>query len=398
MNCLEVMELMQRQLDEDLDAQEEALLDAHLEHCSECAEMRVRLKLLSSELTNLPKVVPSYSLVDAILPRLNEIDLQAAGHTPDDTHSPQQESVDIKPHGIPWTRRSRSQISWKAVGGVVAAGLIIGFFLFRTNNSLMDQADGLLQSGNNNASSAAMPTRNTDNTKDTEGSGAANPPNGDMKRDNGSSDMKSVTPAQPVDPTPKINEAPQATATPSASLRGSDKQPPAAAKKEEVNPVVPSGNPLIGKQPEASSFPAPVPTASTMEAPVEGESKGSQSEEKSTVPGPTPTTRVGPTDKTADSNKRINALRSIASIMPEETSESADGKYVAAIEQHHVLIKASDTSEVVFTSKHVWSESDKVTLQSWSEDHKLVYQVVNDTGTQTFQIDLATQTETSLKK
>ncbi len=55
MNCQEVMEFMQRQLDGDLDAKEEDELHAHLMHCLDCAQMFERLQRLSDELTQLPK-------------------------------------------------------------------------------------------------------------------------------------------------------------------------------------------------------------------------------------------------------------------------------------------------------------------------------------------------------
>ena len=73
MNCQEVMEYMQRQLDDDLDEHEYEVLINHTRHCPDCAAMFERLQLLSAELTSLPKVIPSYSLVDAIMPRLQEL-------------------------------------------------------------------------------------------------------------------------------------------------------------------------------------------------------------------------------------------------------------------------------------------------------------------------------------
>ena len=75
MNCQEVMELMQRQLDDDLDESEIEVLMNHTRQCPDCAAMFERLQLLSAELTSLPKVMPSYSLVDAIMPQLERIEL-----------------------------------------------------------------------------------------------------------------------------------------------------------------------------------------------------------------------------------------------------------------------------------------------------------------------------------
>jgi hypothetical protein len=413
MNCQEVMELMQRQLDEDLDAQEEEILDAHLKHCAECAEMQMRLKLLSSELTSLPKVIPAYSLVDAILPRLVEIDGQAAGSGQDDTYSSSLiEPASTQPRGIPWARRSRSPISWKVAGGVIAAGLIIGFFIFQPNNPLSNQADGLLQPRkNSDAKSAATSVGAQEKNKDTAGSAEqhkpTNPSSGDMKKDSNygnSGDLKTETKGTTADPAAKNSEHSQKTTVPSPNEPKADKpitHSGAAAKggTNNSNSEVPSVSPDTSEQPQISSPElSPEPSAyPTMEAPTV-ESLKRKSEQKGFAPDSTSAPEQEPVEtSSADTNKGMSALKSIGPIMPEETSESLDGKYVAAIEQHHVLIKVSDSGEIVFTSKKIWSESDKVTLQKWSEDHKLTYQVVNDMGTQTFQIDMSNQSETVLK-
>ena len=49
----------------------------------------------------------------------------------------------VQPPKLPWTRRLGSQFSWKFAGGVVAAGLILGFFAFNLQHPMLEQADGL---------------------------------------------------------------------------------------------------------------------------------------------------------------------------------------------------------------------------------------------------------------
>ncbi|OBR63131.1 hypothetical protein A7K91_23815 [Paenibacillus oryzae] len=138
MNCQEVMELMQRQLDDDLDESEITVLMNHTRQCPECAEMLERLKLLSAELTSLPKVTPSYSLVDAILPELLRIDEMKNTDTdtvtdtdtenallPEtDTVLPAAAAPDI---GV--QRRRKRWRSWGSIGGVVAAGIVASIFM-----------------------------------------------------------------------------------------------------------------------------------------------------------------------------------------------------------------------------------------------------------------------------
>lgn len=74
MNCTEVGELMQRNLDCDLNKVELETLMTHLSDCSKCTALFDRLMLLSGSLEQLPRVVPSISIVDAILPELERID------------------------------------------------------------------------------------------------------------------------------------------------------------------------------------------------------------------------------------------------------------------------------------------------------------------------------------
>lgn len=78
MNCTEVGELMQRQLDYDLDEHELTILMTHLGECKACQALFERLTLLSGSLEQLPRVTPSISIVDAILPELDAIDRQRA--------------------------------------------------------------------------------------------------------------------------------------------------------------------------------------------------------------------------------------------------------------------------------------------------------------------------------
>lgn len=76
MNCEEVMELMQRSLDGDLSLQEQTRMTDHIRACPECAVLLERLVRLSNNLADLPRVEPRFSLVDAILPKLDQIDAE----------------------------------------------------------------------------------------------------------------------------------------------------------------------------------------------------------------------------------------------------------------------------------------------------------------------------------
>lgn len=127
MNCQEVMELMHRQLDGDLSDDELDVLMNHTRQCPECAATFERLKHLSAELASLPKVTPRYSLVDAILPELERIELlstQPASVQPPAALPPEEQSVSTRR-----LQRKRRWPSWSAIGSVVAAGIVAGFFI-----------------------------------------------------------------------------------------------------------------------------------------------------------------------------------------------------------------------------------------------------------------------------
>jgi hypothetical protein len=153
MKCDDVMELMQRHLDFDLGDSEEQAMLAHLQGCPDCADLYERLKLLSRELAQLPKVSPPYSIVDSILPRLEGLGGMA---------EPSAASAVVEQQALPVhdelaaRREKKGLISWKIVSGVAAAGLVLGMFIFNGNGDKKDTqlAESLLSKSE---SPAAMP-------------------------------------------------------------------------------------------------------------------------------------------------------------------------------------------------------------------------------------------------
>jgi anti-sigma factor RsiW len=119
MNCPEVMELMQRHVDGDLNAEETSHMLDHVGHCPDCAAMLQRLLHLSRGLEQLPRVVPPYSLVDAILPQLGNGEA-AGAETADDT-------VVLAPSE---RRAARSRREWMGrLSGVAAVAIVVGLLL-----------------------------------------------------------------------------------------------------------------------------------------------------------------------------------------------------------------------------------------------------------------------------
>ena len=145
MRCEGVMELMQRCLDEDLTEEEKTCMLEHMKTCDSCAGMFERLNRLSEELVNLPKVTPPYSIVDSILPRLDEIDQQLAN-----SRSPKVSG---------WQRFRRS-FSYRALAGAAAAVVVVVAAASQlprlfTDHSVSDSA--MVSSGSSDARESAGP-------------------------------------------------------------------------------------------------------------------------------------------------------------------------------------------------------------------------------------------------
>lgn len=400
MNCQEVIELMQRQLDHDLNAQEEELMWAHLEHCLDCANMFERLEKLSIELTNLPKVEPAYSLVDAILPKLDEIDLQAAT-AGRETVIPLVTTASgtgvVLPHKLPWTRRFGSQISWKIAGGVVAAGLAIGFFIFGTKNPISENADSFLQPRSKAESKASTSAGAANKSDSAQESALTN----NLKVMDQKSDAKAASPAASANASEQVAKGnePVPTASPIESPSSKAVQPaqqePLPTGSSDKNQKGYGENPLPTNEPAAThgaSSPTPAPAlepGESAQVTPTGARKDTAGEEK-----------VPDSGASSPPVKSITPPPPFASIMAKKFAElnSPDGKYVALVEQQKVIIRDASKNGIVFSSEKIWSESDQVTLLSWSEDNKLTYEVTSGTQTQAFAIDMSAKTETALSK
>lgn len=122
MICQEVMELMQRYIDDDLNQQETSLMMDHVGQCPDCAAMLVRLQQLSTELEQLPRVVPRYSLVDAILPELDRL----ASAQSDSVHTAETDTQPV-PARLRTTRPGRNM--FRKLSAVIAAGVVAGLLI-----------------------------------------------------------------------------------------------------------------------------------------------------------------------------------------------------------------------------------------------------------------------------
>lgn len=116
MKSQEVMELMNRYLDGDLDDRERQKLERHLAQSPEAAALFERLQRLHHDLEQLPQVTPPASIVDAILPKLE----QAGAMADEETQARRAVSRT--------ERRARYRLNW-AGGAALAAVLLLAVVL-----------------------------------------------------------------------------------------------------------------------------------------------------------------------------------------------------------------------------------------------------------------------------
>lgn len=251
MKCAEVMEWMHRYLDHDLSQEEMLEMFRHIDDCPSCAEIFDRLTMLSRQLEELPDVKPPFSLVDSILPQLEQLD-----------RGVREEPVMVgseDPKIVPFTRQSTrgkkpkgASIATRTGIGAAAAAVILLFAIFNMPESMpgadMDQA---YNSAGSEASSKMM-TESADN--------AATADAGQNNSTDGSGE---------------IFFAEQATSEPDAEGAPLNSTGPATedgAKSADIPAAADSG-PAQGKEPPATQAPSAKRNATA--PPAENSRKGS---------------------------------------------------------------------------------------------------------------------------
>ncbi|GGF78660.1 hypothetical protein GCM10010912_24680 [Paenibacillus albidus] len=161
MNCAEVMEWMHRYLDHDLSPAEKIEMFRHIDSCPSCTEILDQLTLLHQELEHLPDVSPPFSLVDSILPRLDELDRAGSEAGYAVSAEPAQQDVQDEAAVVPFSRKSTrgksskgSSIATRTGIGAAAAAVLLGIALFNMPESLPGaQVESMMQSNADTAGS-----------------------------------------------------------------------------------------------------------------------------------------------------------------------------------------------------------------------------------------------------
>lgn len=419
MKCEEMMNLMQQSLDQDLTAEEERVMLAHLKQCPGCSDLYVRLKLLNEELAQLPKVKPAYSIVDAILPQLEELPLWGA-----EPASGPETSAAAKEQAVPFStaaarKNRRGLVSWKIFSGVAAAGIIIGLMLSNPDNLRLDQSasESAVMKNEAGAPQAASGKEKFSGDVNKEAPPAMDRANADV----------AVVPTQTVT-TGASSGAPSATPAASAGESGEQKDmsgrvtvaspPESLLRQQEQQQLSQSSNPPSSeqKEPAAGASPAasgdnqqqaadsPEASASEPEG-VRGESPGSETSltdiyqsfmatdvvEKSGVAGPAQEKAATALPVDADAKRTaLQALTGTPVNGAPEPQTSPDGLYTAAVVEGKVTI-AGKGGASVFVSPVQQGPEDQVTFQGWTDAHTFSYTLRSANGTETVYVISASE-------
>ncbi|MBB6729759.1 anti-sigma factor family protein [Cohnella zeiphila] len=362
MNCQEVMELMQRSLDGDLDAAETSLMTEHIRSCPDCAAMLERLTRLSNGLAQLPRVVPSFSIVDSILPQLEQIEI-AQG----DSSAPAADRAEAQPSDAPFGPRSsrRRRRTLQRVSGVVAAGVVAGLLLFAhplswLHSSGVDydaasQSEALSGGGDSAASS------------------------------NSAQEPKTELFAAPMQKSAEGDESAQA---PQAS-------DPPSVKFDESVPAEPSAEDKVragGASSSEGSAPAgdaPASAAQPDSAAADGKSADTYSVQKDLV---APSKADNPPDAGASDSAAGGAAASgspaasdregtasssmVEGFVPSSIWQSPDGKLQASVNGGKLDIVRTDDNSVAFET--AVPEGGAIDIMKWEEDSSALHYVRTD--------------------
>ena len=353
MNCQEVMEYMQRQLDGDLDERETEILMTHTRHCPECADMLERLKRLSNDLESLPKVTPPYSLVDAILPKLEMLDREQQPSERPAAGEPEPRQEPLAPRRADRKRGWTDRISFKMLSGFAAVGIAAALFVVMYDPPSLHDSASKSSSESADASESAGASESADRPLAADAGNTA-------RTFSGEAATKSAPEAAP-------QAAPQAApdTTPGYMSNQEDE-----TIKKQTQAVPPSDRNTSEVLPEPEAKPEE-PEMGSMEPDIEA-------------------------PIVTDENKMGIASFGEAQESDDDAVVSNDGAYKAYVVDNTVKIYATDGGALLFASE---TKDGVVGELKWSEDSAtLYYEVRPDKGEPSrYAVDPVKQTETPVE-
>ncbi|MGZ9584978.1 anti-sigma factor family protein [Paenibacillus marinisediminis] len=376
------MELIQRQLDHDLDQSEHSLLTEHLHSCSACAEMFERLKMLNDGLEQLPKVMPKVSLVDAILPQLNEIDRLNALKSSADGSAKQDASADVtelKPNSNTQTNvkqfpakederpvvRNRwfDRINWRTSSAVVAAGLVFGLFMVNYEGARVQESADFAELKSENQQS-----KQDSRMMDTRSSQA------EQLETNSAKQEKTVEPQKTFDETPvaATAEAEEGQSTGGSEPEGKRSIAPEQEDKNDAKTSTPGSNKKSDDLPSAKVSNEPRAQFQKEQLnekdPIKVEDQAGDSVNSLSGQG---TKEV----KTVDEQNPGSVDKGIA-FMNHVTAFSPDHAYEVIWKDHVLTLNSVNGNKIATIQSMPWADEPIEFI--WSEDSSFIVVVTTD--------------------
>jgi hypothetical protein len=353
MNCEQMMEWMQRFMDEDLPRAEQDILMKHIKQCPDCAVSFEQFQFLSAELSRLPTVSPPFSIVDSILPKLAEIDAQQASI-----------QVAYLPEII---HHKKSLFSWRMGAGFVAAAIFFGLIAVNLSPSSNNDASELLKSamGVKNSQKKSVQVQSSDSV-------AADQVNGANTETPQASAAPEAAPAASA--VPKAGVFSEATdLAPKDRTTEADQKKSIAPKQPQISNK--STYTLTRPEPAASATPSTEVTTDSTNAKI--------------APAlPTPTPAPLP-DKGKSSIYSITTTEGSAA----PSLASDDGNLIGFVERQIVEVRTPD-GHLIYTSSVQWKSTDVIQLIKWENNAHLIYEVTMEDGQlKRFMIDPIQKTE-----
>lgn len=412
MKCEEMMNLMQQSLDQDLTAEEERVMMAHLKQCPGCSDLYVRLKLLNEELAQLPKVKPAYSIVDAILPQLEDMPLwseEPSAGPESSAAAREQPALAV----LPGRKSKPGLISWKIFSGVAAAGIVIGLLLSNQDNLQLNKsasesaamADRMAapQAAAGSKESTQIMNQKTESMKEfTPSDATAVPMAGGSGQGAAAMPVPSETPAasSAINEEQKDASGRVTMASPLDSVvkdqfgKMTAASPEASAPKEAPVESSASQDQDAGQASDGSRSPSAVPVESPLpDLTSESLSEGSamsftlrgQTDEPEAAASDSAKSDKGLPDTAADANAKRMGLQPMEALPADGVPEplaSPDGSFTASVVEGKVTISGKDGASVFVSSTKPGPE-EHVKFGGWTDGHTFTYSVRSSSGAET---------------
>ncbi|MCI3923200.1 zf-HC2 domain-containing protein [Paenibacillus sp. TRM 82003] len=394
---------MQRHLDGDLHEEEHKRMSEHLDACPECADMMERLQQIDKDLANLPKVMPAYSLVDSILPRLAQLDAAMPDARLDAAASEMHLVKTERPavagefgggsaRKRPWYARGK----FAQIGGLAAAAAVFGILIVNGLPKSLDQAS-------------------------MESTSAGSPASEERVMEFRAADTSAADMAVPMEepeaeaPMAKSSAAPEGTANvastkepsgESVPMVGAEEPAKGKAEANDVNvaEVTPAPNPLLdtaepqeASEPEATPEPVPIEAAPSVEG--GGSIQGITGEPVPDNVGEPAPEIVG---DAGDGGEGIHGIMGIEEQYRLASLASDSGEYEAMVQPKSEdgqlsVVVVNGAGETVFVSARLWDPSVPIELTGWNGAVLTYAATTADGETLTFSIDAAAGTETQIQ-